>query len=39
MVIQNKNIVKISDECSDVSGEQIECVTERVSNTKGKPKK
>jgi hypothetical protein len=39
MTIQNKNIVKISDECSDVSEEQIECVTERVSNTKEKHNK
>ena len=28
-----------SDECSVVSGEQIECVFQRVSKTKEKPKK
>ena len=39
MTIQNKNIIKISDECSVVSGEQIECVFQRVSKTKEKSKK
>ena len=38
MTIQNKNIIKISDEY-DVSEEQIECLTEMVSKTKEKPKK
>ena len=64
MTIQNKNIIKISDEygveqeihgitdypisfdestcsdeCSVVSGEQIECVSQRVSKTKEDSKK
>ena len=39
MTIQNKNIIKISDECSIVSEEQIECVFHRVSKTKEKSKK
>ena len=46
MSIQNKNIIKISDEygvggdeCSVVSGEQIECVFQRVSKTKEASKK
>ena len=46
MTIQNKNIIKISDEygvgadeCSAVSGEQIECVFQRVSKTKDDYKK
>ena len=46
MTIQNKNIIKISDEygvgadeCSVVSGEQIECVFQRVSKTKDTSKK
>lgn len=34
MTIQNKNIIKISDEYSDVSEEQIELLTESVSKTK-----
>ena len=39
MTIQNKNIIKISDECSVVSEEQIEWLTERVSKTKEASKK
>ena len=46
MTIQNKNIIKISDEygvgtddCSVVSGEQVECVFERASKTKEESKK
>ena len=46
MTIQNKNIIKISDEygvgadeCSVVSGEQVECVFERGSKTKEVSKK
>ena len=46
MTIQNKNIIKISDEygvgadeCSVVSGEQVECVFERASKTKEEYKK
>ena len=46
MTIKNKNIIKISDEygvgadeCSVVSGEQIECVFERASKTKEEYKK
>ena len=39
MTIQNKNIIKISDECSGVSEEQIECLSDRVSKTKEKPEK
>ena len=46
MAIQNKNIIKISDEygvgadeCSMVSGEQIECVSQRVSKNKEDSKK
>ena len=58
MTIQNKNIIKISDEygveqeihgitdypidydeCSEVSGEQIECVFQRVSKNKEDSKK
>ena len=46
MTIQNKNIIKISDEygvggdeCSVVSGEQIECVSQRVSKNKEDSKK
>lgn len=46
MIIQNKNIIKISDEygvgadeCSVVSGEQVECVFERASKTKDEYKK
>ena len=46
MTIQNKNIIKISDEYgvgadeySVVSGEQIECVFQRVSKTKEGSKK
>ena len=39
MTIQNKNIIKISDECSDISEEQIELLTESVSKTKEDSKK
>ena len=39
MTIQNKNIIKISDECSDVSEEHIECLLDKVSKTEEKPKK
>ena len=39
MTIQNKNIIKISDECSVVSGEQVECVLQIVSKTKEDYKK
>lgn len=39
MTIQNKNIIKISDECSDMSEEQIELLTESVSKTKEDSKK
>ena len=39
MTIQNKNIIKISDECSVVSEEQIEWLTEMVSKTKEVSKK
>lgn len=39
MTIQNKNIIKISDECSIVTEEQIELLTESVSKTKEKSKK
>ena len=46
MTIQNKNIIKISDEyglgadeCSVVAVEQIECVFERASKTKEESKK
>ena len=39
MTIQNKNIIKISDECSTVSEEQIEWLLDKVSKTEEKPKK
>ena len=39
MTIQNKNIIKISDECSIVSEEHIECVFEIASKTKDESKK
>jgi hypothetical protein len=39
MTIQNKNTIKISDECSVVSGEQIEWLLQRVSKTKEVSKK
>ena len=39
MTIQNKNIIKISDECSVVSEEQIEWLTRGVSKTKEASKK
>ena len=39
MTIKNKNIIKISDECSIVTEEQIDWLLDRVSKTKEKPKK
>ena len=39
MTIQNKSIIKISDECSIVTEEQIELLTESVSKTKEDSKK
>ena len=39
MTIQNNNIIKVSDECSIVTEEQIEFVIDRASKTKEKPKK
>ena len=39
MTIQNKNIIKISEECSVVTEEQIEWSIDKVSKTKEKPKK
>ena len=39
MTIQNKNIIKIGDECSIVTEEQMEWLLDKVSNTKEKPKK
>ena len=39
MTIQNKNIIKISDECSDMSEEQIDWLLDGVSKTKEDSKK
>ena len=39
MTIQNKNIIKISNECSIVTEEQIEQLLDRVSKTKEASKK
>ena len=39
MTIQNKNIIKISDECPEVSEEQVEWSADRVSKTKEDSKK
>ena len=39
MTIQDKNIIKISNECSDVSEEQIERLLDGVSKTKEDSKK
>ena len=39
MTIQNKNIIKISDECSDISEEEISLLLKIVSNAKEDSKK